>query len=221
MRLTALILSLLLACQAAHAGPWPREKGTYFISAGGNFLLSDGAQLPVYYDPTLYLEYGVQQRLKIGLDMHTADAARIGTVFVFATVPLGDLDARHKFAASFALGMRVNTLGETENLIRGGLSWGIGLDHGWVSVDASATKGSKDPLFRPKADITYGRHWGDDWTTTLQLQTGQGFTSDYYAKIVPSVTYNLRDNLKLTLGSVHALTGDRGTGMKFETWLTF
>ncbi|MDE0985540.1 MAG: hypothetical protein OSA52_12970 [Yoonia sp.] len=55
----------------------------------------------------------------------------------------------------------------------------------------------------------------------MQLQTGQGFANDYYAKIAPSVTYNLRENIKLHLGAVHALTGDRGSALKFETWLTF
>ncbi len=56
-RLT-LVFSLCFASLAT-AGAWPREKGTLFIAAGGNFLLSDGAQLPVHYDPTVYAEYGL------------------------------------------------------------------------------------------------------------------------------------------------------------------
>ena len=57
--------------------------------------------------------------------------------------------------------------------------------------------------------------------TILQLQAGQGFSGDTYAKFVPSVGYKLRENIVLNLGVVQALTGDKGTGLKFETWLTF
>lgn len=200
---------------------WARDKGDFFIAAGGNFLLSDGAQLPVHYDPTLYAEYGLSDRLTIGMDLHTADAGRIGSIFFFASFPIGDLQSRQKFAATLSLGARANVQAQTETLVRGGLSWGIGLDTGLLAVEASATYGTDDRTFRPKVDATYGYRWSDKWTTSLQLQTGQGFTNDYYAKVAPSVTYNLRDDIKLHLGAVHALTGDRGSGLKFETWLTF
>ena len=73
-RLT-LVFSLCFASLAT-AGAWPREKGTLFIAAGGNFLLSDGAQLPVHYDPTVYAEYGLTDRVTIGLDLYTADAGQ-------------------------------------------------------------------------------------------------------------------------------------------------
>ncbi|MFT4743079.1 MAG: hypothetical protein ACI91Z_001053 [Yoonia sp.] len=221
MRLILIFLGLICAANLAHAGAWSREKGQLFIAAGGNFLLSDGAQLPVHYDPTVYAEFGLSERLTLGMDLHTADAGRIGSIFFFASVPIGDLQSHQKFAANLSLGARANALAQTEALIRGGLSWGMGLDNGWLSIDASATYGTDDRTFRPKVDATFGYRWTDKWTTSLQVQTGQGFTNDYYAKIAPSVTYNLRDNIKLHLGAVHALTGDRGSALKFETWLTF
>jgi hypothetical protein len=221
MRLIAILLGLISAANLAHAGAWARDKGDLFIAAGGNFLLSDGAQLPVHYDPTLYAEYGLSERMTIGMDLHTADAGRIGSIFFFASFPIGGLESKQKFAATLSLGARANVHAQTETLVRGGLSWGIGLDTGWLAVDASATYGTDNRTFRPKVDATYGHRWSDKWTTSLQLQTGQGFTNDYYAKVAPSVTYNLRDDIKLHLGAVHALTGDRGSGLKFETWLTF
>jgi len=221
LRLIIICAGLLTFSSGAQAGAWAREKGAVFVSVGGNFWLSDGAQLPVYYDPTLYLEYGATEKLTLGLDIHTADAGRIATAFMFARMPLGDADARHKFAATLSLGARANTLGETESLIRGGLSWGMGLENGWLSVDASATRDANDPTFRAKVDFTYGHHWNDKFTTSLQLQTGQGLTNDSYAKIAPSLIFNLRENIQLSIGAVHALTGDRGTGLKFETWLSF
>ena len=83
----AIIISFCLAT-SAHAGAWSREKGELFIAAGGNFLLSEGARLPVHYDPTLYAEYGASERVTLGLDIHTADAGRIGTAFFFASFRL-------------------------------------------------------------------------------------------------------------------------------------
>lgn len=119
------------------------------------------------------------------------------------------------------LGVRVDAFSEPEQLIRGGVSWGRGLENGWLAIDATATYGTLDGAFRPKVDATWGHRWSDNWTTTLQLQTGQGFTNDYYAKIAPSLIYNFRDDIKVHLGAVHALTGDRGSGLKLETWLTY
>ena len=218
-RLT-LILSLFCA-SSAFAGAWSREKDEIFIAAGGNFLLSEGAKLPVHYDPTFYAEYGMTDRVTLGLDLHTADAGRIGTMFFFASFPIGDLAARDKFAASLAFGARADAFHPTETLLRGGLSWGRGLDAGWLSVDATATYGTRERLFRPKIDMTWGHQWGEKWMASLQLQTGQGFTNDYYAKLAPSVIYSFNDRVKVHLGAVHALTGDRGSALKIETWMKF
>ncbi|WP_458791159.1 hypothetical protein [Yoonia sp. MH D7] len=215
-----LILSLCWASETV-AGAWPREKGEIFIAAGGNFLLSDGAKLPVHYDPTLYAEYGMSERVTLGLDLHTADAGRIGTMFLFASFPIGDIETRDKLAASLAFGTRADAINPTDTLLRGGLSWGRGLDTGWLSVDATATYGTGERTFRPKIDLTWGHQWGAQWTTTVQLQTGQGFTNDYYAKLAPSVIYSFNDRVKLHLGAVHALTGDRGSALKLETWMRF
>ena len=216
----AIIFSFCLAT-SANAGAWSREKGELFIAAGGNFLLSEGARLPVHYDPTLYAEYGATERVTLGLDIHTADAGRIGTAFFFASFPIGDLAARDKFAANLAFGLRADAAHPTETLLRGGLSWGRGLENGWLAVDATATYGTFARTFRPKVDLTWGHRWSEKWMTSIQIQTGQGFTNDYYAKIAPSIIYDLRENMKVHLGAVHALTGDRGSGLKLETWLTF
>lgn len=217
------LITLLFSCTSpvVQAGAWAREKGTLFIAAGGNFLLSDGAQLPVHYDPTLYAEYGASDRATLGLDLHTADAGRTGALFLFASFPIGDDKAQQKFAASLALGARVDAVNGPEALLRGGLSWGRGIKNGWLAIDASATFGTIDTTFRPKLDATWGHLWSDRWKFTTQLQTGQGFTDDYYAKIAPSIIFSYKENIDFHLGAVHALTGDHGSAMKFETWLTF
>lgn len=221
MRLIAFVLLLVLTAGPIWAGAWAREKGTLFIAAGGNLWLSDGSQLPVHYDPTLYAEFGFTDRITLGLDIHTADKGQIFSGFVFANVPIGPLDGANRYAANLAYGFRTDATRPDEILLRGGLSWGRGLSNGWLAVDASATFGTADATWRPKMDATWGHNWTDRWTTTLQLQTGQGFTNDYYAKISPSVIWSFNDDVRLSLGYVQALTGDGGAGLKLETWLTF
>lgn len=221
MRCFVPLMLLCLCAHAAHAGAWAREKGDMFIAFGGNFLLSEGARKPVHYDPTLYAEYGLSDRVTIGMDLYTADAGEVLTGYTFAAFPIGDLEAQNRYMASFGLGLRLDANATNEMLMRGGLSWGRGLDNGWLAIDASATFGTVDTTFRPKSDFTWGHNWNDNWTTTLQLQTGQGLTDDYYAKVSPSIIYAFNDDIKVHLGAVQALTGDKGYGLKFETWLSF
>ena len=218
-RLT-LVFSLCFASLAT-AGAWPREKGTLFIAAGGNFLLSEGAQLPVHYDPTVYAEFGLTDRVTIGLDIYTADAGRIGSAFFFTSFPLGDLAARDKLAASLAYGVRIDAENPTEALLRavclGGADWTMAGLQSMLWRHMAQMRG----LSGPKLTSRGGAGGQKRWTTSLQLQTGQGFTNDYYAKVAPSIIFDLKDNIKVHLGAVHALTGDRGSGLKLETWLTF
>ena len=221
MRLTACLIALAAWPAVAQAGAWAREKGELFIAAGGNFLLSEGAQLPVYYDPTLYAEYGLSDRVTLGFDLHTADRGSIATAFGFASVPVGDVTGPTRVAVQLAYGLRATDGNPVENLLRGGVSLGRGLSNGWLALDASATIGTIDTTWRPKVDATWGRNWSDRWTTTLQLQTGQGFTDDIYAKISPTVIWTVRPGMKVALGAVQGLTGDRGSALKLETWLTF
>ena len=221
MRILSSLVLLMATAPPVHGGAWPRDKGTLFIAAGGNFLLSEGAELPVYYDPTVYAEYGLTDRVTLGLDLYTADKGRIASAFAFAAVPVGPLDARNRAMVSLGYGYRLNADTSTEALMRLGLSLGRGLETGWLAADLSATIGTVDTTWRPKADLTWGRAWTPHWTTALQLQTGQGFFDDFYAKYSPSVIYTVNDRIKVSIGAVKALTGDGGGALKAETWLTF
>ena len=88
MRFVFAFLSAVLCAAPLSAGPWAREQGQIFTAIGGNFLLSDGAQLPVNYDPTFYGEYGLNGTVTIGVDYHTADLGRIQAA-VFSTRKTG------------------------------------------------------------------------------------------------------------------------------------
>ncbi len=220
MRFVIVYFCMMLAAGPVLAGAWAREKGQLFTSQGGNFLLSDGAELPVHYDPTYYAEYGLTDLLTIGVDYHTADRGRIDTAFVFARFPLGEIDGPDRYAASLAFGARVDEYRPLEHLLRGGFAWGRGLDSGWLAIDSSATYGTEERVFRPKVDFTWGHHLTDRWTTSVQLQTGQGFNDDYYAKINPSISYGINEEYRISIGAVRALTGDGGGALKLDVWRT-
>lgn len=220
MRFVIALLSAVLCAAPLSAGPWAREQGQIFTATGGNFLLSDGAQLPVNYDPTFYGEYGLNGTVTIGLDYHTADLGRIQAAVFFASFPLGKPVGRDVFSGQIGLGGRVDPLNPVEYLTRGGVSWGRGLDAGWLAVDASATYGNIDQVWRPKADFTWGHHLTDRWTVMAQLQTGQGYDDDTYAKVNPAVIFHINDRYSISVGAVHALTGDRGSALKLDLWTT-
>lgn len=218
-----LLIALLMWCVTTaplRAGAWPRDKGQLFVAAGGNFLLSDGARLPVHYDPTLYLEYGWTDQVTLGGGLYLADAGRKLSGSLFASFPIWS-EGNDKVAGKLGFGASYKELKFDSTYLLGGVSWGRGLDNGWLAVDASAQLENSQHVFRPKLDLTWGHHWSDDWTSSLQLHTGQGLSGDIYAKVSSSITYNLRDDVKLHLSAVQGLTGDRGTALKFETWLTF
>ena len=221
MRVFVLVLLLNLIAGRGHAGPWQREPGQWFVATGSNVVLSDGAQLPVHYDPTVYLEYGVTPLVTVGLDYHTADRGRIHTGFVFASFPLIPQTGRDRLAASLGFGGRIDEYSPLEKLTRGGLAWGRGLDNGWLAAEASATYGTIDQVFRPKLDLTWGYNIDENWTTSLQLQTGEGYADDRYAKVAASISYGITDRYRVNLGWVKGITGDRGGALKIDLWATF
>lgn len=215
------VLVFLFAASTAKAGAWSREKRQTFIAVGGNFFLLDGATRPVYYDPTAYVEHGLTGRITVGVDFYMADQNQIAAMMGFVRIPIGSIQGTHRLALSFGLGARYDEENGNGILARDGVHWGMGLENGWLAADASATTNTRDGIARPKLDLTWGHHWNDRWTSTLQLQTGQGFTGDYYAKVNPNVVYTARQDLDVSFGVIKALTGDQGLALKVETWWTF
>ena len=216
----------LLAATGANAGAWPREEGTIFLAVGSNVALTEAAQRPVHYDPTLYLEYGLTGNLTIGLDGYLSDAGQAGSGFVFARYPLrfgpvGDPDGPSRLAASLGLGATIMPDDEVEPSLRLGLSYGYGLSTGWLSVDADVVQSLGSDRRQSKLAVTWGHELTEDWTAILEAQIGTGLTGDFYAKITPSVAWEYSDRLTIRMGATRALTGDRGMGLMVQTWWTF
>lgn len=217
----AITLAMTVQAGAAEAGAWPREKGAIFLSFGGNAALFDGATRPVHYDPTLYLEYGLTDRLTVGFDGYTSDATAVVNGFVFLRFPVGSTEGRSRLAFSVAGGASEIPGLELETTGRLGLHWGYGLDRGWLAVDATTVLGLAVGEREGKVEATWGSVLSDRWTGLLQLQGGIGFSGDTYAKVTPSILVDLTETTHLRAGLVQALTGDMGSALTVELWMEF
>ncbi|ROU03613.1 hypothetical protein [Histidinibacterium lentulum] len=218
-----LCLMILLTCAGdAAAGPWMRGEGEVFLSFGTNVALSDTAQRPVHWDPTVYLEYGLTPRLTLGADLYIANGDEEETGSVFLRFPLHAAETGLPVSASLAYGLRHDRLAdETERIARAGLHVGRPLPQGWLSADAAAIFVLGGDRTEGKLDLTWGRSISERWTGVLQMQTGIGTAGDFYAKAAPSALIRVTDRTRIEIGVVHALTGDRGTGLRIATWWDF
>ena len=212
---------LLLCAGQAQAGAWAREDGEFFIAIGGNAALFGNAVRPVHYDPTIYVEYGLNDRLTLGFEGFTADVGTSGSLLAFSRLTLGPMDGASRYAISTATGLTMIPTGEIESFGRLGFHWGRGLDTGWLAVDAYATYGAETERLQTKIDSTWGYRFAPDWTSIALVQVGTGLEGDFYAKLSPSIGYSLSETIDLRMGLTHALTGDRGSGLLVETWIRF
>lgn len=222
-------LAILLACLGvwitgrgpALAGAWPREEGAFFVAAGGNVVLFGDAARPVYYDPTLYLEYGLTPRVTVGIDGYTADKGTAGSLLGFVSLSFGSLDRPARTAVSVAAGATRIPTGVTEPTARLGLHWGRGLERGWMSADYTMTFGTVLDRFQEKLSLTRGHHFSDNWTGVLTAEAGLGLELDFYAKISPSLVYHFNDRFSLRGSYTQALTGDFGGAAGVQIWFRF
>lgn len=221
-RTLATTLCLTLAAVPASAGPWVREKGSVFLSFGGNVAISDAAQRPVHWDPTLYLEYGLTDRITVGLDVYIANGAEEETATAFVRFPIRSADSGWPVAMTLAMGTRNDkALGVVDTLARAGISVGRSLPNGWLSADLTGVYAVEAERLESKLDLTWGWNFADDWTSIVQLQSGVGTAGDIYVKLAPSVVYDLNRFTKVEVGLVQAFTGDGGTGLRVSTWIEF
>ena len=221
MRLTLVCLGLLFAATTAHGGAWVREKGQIFIATAANLCASDRDDEGMHYDPTFYLEYGLSELVTVGLDYFTTDNDTVHTGFVFAQFPLGDVTGRNRFAINFGYGAQTDFVLEFDQLLHGGLSWGYGLDNGWLAIDVSATYSKHDQIFRPKADFTYGHNLTDRRTVMSQLQTGDNGFENRYAQIKSGFIYGFSDNTRGSLQATSSIVGDAPSALRIEIWQTY
>lgn len=218
---------------AVTAGAWPREAGTGFASLS-QWQGLDGADS---YS-ALFLEYGLTPRLTAGLDLGRSVSGEGKAVMFIRTPEMRILGG----PVSVELGY-----GEIagQPVLRPGLSWGRSVVRprwtGWMAIDSRVEVDLDSRELDEKTDVTLGLTLLNpdgrpaDWTMMLQLQTGvvdirqklfllqtEGIQPGAsFLRLVPSVTYRLRDGLHLEMGYVHALDGSGSRALKLGLWSTF
>lgn len=227
-----LLLFLALSPALCSAGAWPREKGTVFLSFTTTTQSSPqlhATQIPELAhssESSLYIEYGLNDRITLGFDGRMTDTVSFGEAFVFARVGLGNPSARNRYAASFAVGKFIDTViedfglaAEHTTLTRFGLHYGRGLNHGWLGADAYATeRGGGTEL---KLDATWGLKPWENWMFIAQIQTGQPPLGDSYANFAPSIVWKMNKRISLEVGFEQPLGDDRDPALKLGTWTEF
>mgnify|MGYP006283281861 CR=1 FL=1 len=220
-----LLLALVaagLTAPAVDAGPWMRGKGEGFLSFGGYTDISGLDRAGLHTDPTVFLEYGLTDRVTLGLDVYVDTGWDKRTAQVFLRYPLRDGTDGWPVAANIGYGLRQNhAAGKVEQLARLGLSAGRGLASGWLSAEVAAIHAVDSGETEGKLDLTWGHDFTDVWTGVLQLQTGRDAAGDFYAKAAPSAVYRLNEDTRVEIGVTEGLTGVAGTDLRIATWWDF
>jgi hypothetical protein len=220
MRLPVAICLLCLAAPAAWAGAWPREAGTGFLTlstrvAWPQDVLTGVAAAEHRAYSTAYLEYGLTDRLTLGLDLGRGVSGD-GKTILFAQMPVRSADSGAQITGQLGLG-RISG----EAVLRPGLSVGWGRDGGWLSFDAVAEVALDTGATDLKIDATWGRNLAQDRKLIVQLQAGLPHDDPGFARLAPSVVLPAGERLKLELGATWGLTGDTDMGLKLGLWSSF
>lgn len=211
---------LILGSSAAHAGAWQKPKGEGFSSAAVRLTwpqditrLDPASPEGQYY--TLYLEYGLTERLTGGLDLGRSVSGATKAI-AFLQLPVRDRDTGPKISAALGLGQI-----DGDAVLRPGLSVGWGLENGWLSADGFAEihLGGSQTDF--KLDITWGRNLPRDRKVLLQIQTGAVAGEPSFIRLAPSMVFPLRDQLRIETGISLGLVGDDSVGILFGIWNAF
>lgn len=215
-----LLIILLLFASPVHSGAWPREQGTSFATGTVRLVwprdLSTSKPQSTYV--TLYYEYGLTDRLTLGLDLgHSVSGD--GKTTGFLRVPL---TVNSNWVAAVELG---GGLINDRQVLRPSLSLGRGLSGrhgaGWLSVDSSLEIDLSDGATDMKVDMTYGTTLPKGRKLILQVQTGVEAGQNPFVRLAPSIVTPLRNGLQIEAGVTLGLTDNTGIGMMFGLWRDF
>lgn len=214
-----LALLFLLIPTLSQAGAWPREAGQGFLTVATRLgwpqdVTQWTSVQPTSQYHTLYIEFGMTDRLTVGLDFGRAVSGGAKLVG-FAQLPLLDRDTGPKVAAQLGFGSISG-----DSVMRPGLMIGWGMPQAFVTMDAVAEvyrNGDRDL----KLDFTWGRKLPKDRMLLLQLQTGIEENDPPFARFAPSLVFPVRNRMKAEVGGTIGLHGDDSMGVKIGLWLDF
>ena len=246
MRLTIrFCLALLLAgAGTAHAGPWPREKGTVFLS----FSEERDRQGNSYTG--LYSEYGMNARDTLGFEMGRSNAGETSAMIWWQRA-LDKGAGPDRITISTGMGV-LQRDGELVPLAQVGASWGRGWDSlpvlrgirggGWLAIDAHLKVAApmKDqeelaamagqgggllsyltPEMTAKIDATLGWHATSSMMLINQLRMENRDDIGFSGKLATTLVRDLGGPAKGELGVILPIWGEGEPAVKLGVWLTF
>ncbi|WP_425092649.1 hypothetical protein [Tropicimonas sp. S265A] len=222
MRLGLICLVWLVSCASALAGPWPREKGSFFTSASVESP-EDGDTRELYY--SAYAEYGMTDWLTLGFDGGT-DYYTNGEGYAFARVPIPVELGPHKFAVLGGVGARMDESTLMERIYVLGASWGMGFESplgpGWATLDGTLRHRRTSDSRLAKLDATLGlnRESGQLWFAQLRY-SNDTLAEEPIWEVAPSIAWPLWGAAKLETSASFGLQGSDQIKLKLGLWLEF
>lgn len=223
MRSAALILiACLIWVSPAESGPWPRGKGHVFVSSSAFATWPAGrsVELPDIYG-TAFAEFGLTDRVTLGLDFGTADYQKssrskaIALVRYTLSAPGASLQSALEIGGGMDQGRTVLQIGGS---LGRGLS--IGKTSGWATADAKL-------LHSPSIDETA---YGLDLTVGInqprtkyiaQLSALQSYSGKPFVSFVPSVVRQIGKHSHVELGASIGLKNKPDPALKLGIWREF
>ena len=221
-KVLAVGLLICVSAQQSLAGAWPRGKGNAFISSTASMTWPSGRDfdLPDVYGGG-YFEYGLSDRLTLGVDLGSSDATRPDRLKAvgFLRYTLTNAQSRHQFALDLGGGQNLG-----QNAIRLGASYGTGLKilqrSGWLSIEAHVLGNPKNLQSSQSLDATLGVNLEHGKLMALfsaySAPTGQSTLT-----LTPSYAHKLPGKRHLVIGVTFDLRGAPDPALKLGVWQEF
>ncbi|GGG71375.1 hypothetical protein GCM10011415_19020 [Salipiger pallidus] len=215
-----LMAALTLSGGPAQAGAWMRETSSWFVSTTTRLVWPKDvpaakARADGWTYHTIYAEYGVSERLTLGVDIGVPREGE-PKVIVFMRKPIRQPDTGTQIAWDLGVG---TIAGDT--VIRPGLGIGRGLENGWLNADAMAEISVGEAGMAFKLDLTYGINLARDRKIVLQVQSSKTAEDPFSATFAPSVIFPLTDSLSAEVGGSYGFHEDETMGLLLGLWADF
>lgn len=208
------LLIIALVGSSAEAGPWPREKGTGFLSFSVEYDDEDDSVFTA-----AFAEYGITSQLTGGLDLGFADED-IYKAVVFARYPLGSIEPDFIVAVELGVGTA-----DDEAVLRPGLHFGremnLGKKSGWFTIETYAYYQVEADQVEVSTDITLGLNMTDTRKLVLQLQNGNQPMDPDYLNLASSLVIEATPGLHVELGMKAGLKDAGDYALKLGLWHSF
>ncbi|MCL6282964.1 hypothetical protein M3P21_05400 [Ruegeria sp. 2012CJ41-6] len=220
VRSLLILLMVLGGATPGVAGAWLQEKGGGFLSATTTGYRPGEV---VEYRSAIYAEYGLLNRLTLGLDINDR-AANSGHAFAFARLPLSPPNWRNRFAIELGTGAH-HTLGQTAAMHKITLSYGrnvvTGLGPGWIAADAALEYRTGIDQQISKFDLTLGMSADRFVNPLLQIETAHVRDDVLYWTVTPALLLRGKKGMRWLIGVERRSAHPDGFGLKFGFWRDF